>query len=353
MQEFDINRPLPQKPLFNPNGDTEVLRRRMIGGNTTNLNDYNNLKYSWAHDWYRQAMNNFWIPEEINLSADMKDYPKLPEPERNAYDKILSFLVFLDSIQTANLPNVGSYITANEVNLCLNIQTFQECVHSQSYSYMLDTICSPYERSRILYQWKTDKHLLKRNTFIGDCYNLFQEKQDARTLLKVITANYILEGIYFYSGFMFFYNLSRNGRMPGSAQEIRYINRDENTHLWLFRNIILELKKENPELFDQRMVREMRELLTEGVEQEIAWGHYVIGDEIQGLNRQMITDYIQYLGNLRWTSLGYEVLYPGKEREPESMKWVSGYSNANMVKTDFFEARSTAYAKSTALIDDL
>ena len=205
----------------------------------------------------------------------------------------------------------------------------------------------------ILYQWKTDEHLLKRNTFIGDCYNAFQKKKDAGTLLEVMMANYILEGIYFYSGFMFFYNLSRNGKMPGSAQEIRYINRDENTHLWLFRNIILELKKECPELFDTAMEARLRELLEEGVRQEIAWGHYVIGDEISGLNKKMITEYIQYLGNLRWTSLGYGVLYPGYEKEPESMKWVSQYANANMVKTDFFEARSTAYAKSTALTDDL
>ena len=344
---------LVRKPLFNPRGDTDIRKRRMIGGNTTNLNDYNNLKYSWASAWYRQAMNNFWIPEEINLAHDAKDYLKLQEAEKKAYDKILSFLVFLDSIQTANLPCVGEYITANEVNLCLNIQTFQECVHSQSYSYMLDTICSPEEKMDILYQWKTDEHLLKRNTFIGDCYNAFQKKKDAGTLLEVMMANYILEGIYFYSGFMFFYNLSRNGKMPGSAQEIRYINRDENTHLWLFRNIILELKKECPELFDTAMEARLRELLEEGVRQEIAWGHYVIGDEISGLNKKMITEYIQYLGNLRWTSLGYGVLYPGYEKEPESMKWVSQYANANMVKTDFFEARSTAYAKSTALTDDL
>ena len=237
---------LVKKPLFNPGGDTEVRLRRMIGGNTTNLNDFNNMRYTWVSGWYRQAMNNFWIPEEINLSQDVKDYPNLPAPERTAYDKILSFLVFLDSIQTANLPCIGEYITANEVNLCLSIQTFQECVHSQSYSYMLDTICSPTQRDDILYQWKTDEHLLRRNTFIGDLYNEFQKQKDAFTLLKVMMANYILEGVYFYSGFMFFYNLARNGKMPGSAQEIRYINRDENTHLWLFRNIILELQKENP-----------------------------------------------------------------------------------------------------------
>lgn len=344
---------LAKKPLFNPDGDTDVRLRRMIGGNTTNLNDFNNMKYSWAGDWYRQAMNNFWIPEEISLGQDTKDYSLLDEAERTAYDKILSFLVFLDSIQTANLPNIGEYITANEVNLCLDIQTFQECVHSQSYSYMLDTICSPTQRDNILYQWKTDGHLLKRNTFIGDCYNAFQEEKNKTALLKVLTANYILEGVYFYSGFMFFYNLSRNGKMPGSAQEIRYINRDENTHLWLFRNIILELQKEEPGMFTPEHVQMMRELLEEGVRQEIAWGHYVIGDKIPGLTRQMVTDYIKYLGNLRWSSLGFGTLYEGYQEEPANMAWVSQYSNANLVKTDFFEARSTAYAKSTALVDDL
>lgn len=90
-----------------------------------------------------------------------------------------------------------------------------------------------------------------------------------------------------------------------------------------------------------------------GLEQEISWGHYAIGDDIPGLNKQMVTDYIRYLGNLRWTSLGYAPLYPGYENEPDSMGWVSQYADANMVKTDFFEARSTAYAKSTALVDDL
>lgn len=344
---------LKKKPLFNPKGDIDVISRRLIGGDTTNLNDYNNMKYTWVSDWYRQAMNNFWIPEEVNLNTDVKQYDQLSEPERRAYDKILSFLIFLDSIQTANLPYVGEYITANEVNLCLAIQTYQEAIHSQSYSYMLDTICSPQERNEVLYQWKNDQHLLARNTFIGDLYNLFQEEKTADNLTKVMVANYILEGVYFYSGFMFFYNLARNNKMPGSAQVIRYINRDENTHLWLFRNMLIELRKENPELFTPEKSEVYRQMIKEGSEQEIAWGHYVIGDDIQGLNKDMITDYIQYLGNLRCTSIGLDPIYEGHKEEPESMKWVSQYSNANMIKTDFFEARSTAYAKSGALVDDL
>lgn len=344
---------LMKKMLFNPDGDTDVLSRRMIGGNTTNLNDFNNMKYAWVSDWYRQAMNNFWIPEEVNLGSDVKDYPLLSQAERRAYDKILSFLIFLDSIQTANLPHIGEYITANEINLCLSIQTFQEAVHSQSYSYMLDTICEPQKREDILYQWKEDEHLLLRNEFIGSLYNEFQETRSPQSLVRTLIANYILEGVYFYSGFMFFYNLGRSRKMPGSVQEIRYINRDENTHLWLFRNILLELKKEEPYLFTAENIQIYRGMIREGCEQEIRWGHYVIGDEVQGLTGDMVTAYIRYLGNLRCAGLGFDPIYDGYEKIPESMRWVDQYSNANLIKTDFFEARSTAYAKSSALVDDL
>ena len=340
-----------KRSLFNENGDVEVSKKRMINGNTTNLNDFNNMKYGWVSEWYRQAMNNFWIQEEINLSQDLKDYNNLKEAEKVAYDKILSFLIFLDSIQTANLGNINNYITASEINLCLTIQAFQEAVHSQSYSYMLDTICSPEKRNEILYQWKDDEILLERNKFIGAQYNNFLEEPTIENLVKTVMANYILEGIYFYSGFMFFYNLERNGKMPGSAQEIRYINRDENTHLWLFRSIIRELIKEEPEVFTEELRKELRCMMKIGVENEINWGKYVIGDKIQGINSNLIESYIKYLGNRRLKEIGFEGIFEGYDENPA--KWVDTLADANSVKTDFFEAKSTAYAKASVLIDDL
>ena len=156
-------------------------------------------------------------------------------------------------------------------------------------------------------------------------------------------ANYILEGIYFYSGFMFFYNLERNNKMPGSAQVIRYINRDENTHLWLFRNILNELQNENPEIFTEPIKKELVEMMKEGVKNEIEWGHYVIGDKIQGINKSLISNYIKYLGNLRMKSIGFEPIYEGYNENPA--KWVDRLSDANSVKTDFFEARSQLMQK--------
>lgn len=351
--EKKYNEEVSKRGIFNEDGDIDLSKRRIINGNTTNLNDFNNVKYTWTSDWYRQAMNNFWIPEEINLNQDIKDYRNLSKAEKKAYDRILSFLTYLDSIQTANLPNLQTYITANEINLCLAIQTYQEAIHSQSYSYILDTICSPDERTRILYLWKEDDHLLKRNKFIGDQYNEFIKDDSEFNLMRVLIANYILEGIYFYSGFSFFYNLGRNGKMPGTVQEIRYINRDENTHLWLFRSMINDLKEERPDLFTDELKEFYLSLLKEGVEQEIAWGKYAIGDEIQGLNSQMIEDYIKYLGNLRAKGLGLGTIYEGYEDEPQSMKWVSEYSDPNQVKTDFFEGKVSAYSKSSVIEDDL
>lgn len=344
---------LKKRGLFNENGDIETSKRRIINGNTTNLNDFNNLKYKWTSDWYRQAMNNFWIPEEINLSQDIKDYRILDRAEKIAYDKILSFLIYLDSLQTAQIPKLQSYVTANEINLCLSIQGFQESVHSQSYSYILDTICSPEEREEILYQYKDDEILLKRNKFIGDQYEDFYQEPTLKNFAKAIVANYILEGVYFYSGFMFFYNLGRMGKMPGTVSEIRYINRDENTHLWLYRSIILALKKENPEIFTEEDIEKYKEMLKAGVEEEIEWGKYVIGNEIRGLTEKMIEDYIKYLGNLRSRNLGFGDLFDENKEEPESMEWVSEYSDPNQIKTDFFEAKPSAYAKSSVIEDDL
>ena len=94
-------------------------------------------------------------------------------------------------------------------------------------------------------------------------------------------------------------------------------------------------------------------MIRTGVEEEILCGEYAIVDEIPGLNNQMIGEYIRYLGNLRSSALGLGLLYEGGRTEPESTSWISSYSNANLVKTDFFEAKSTAYSKAAAFKDDL
>ena len=95
---------LKKKPLFNPEGNLDVRLRRMIGGNTTNLNDFNNMKYAWVSDWYRQAMNNFWIPEEINLSQDVKGKLSV---SWIAYSSYCSFKPIFSFTSSSSMGNVN------------------------------------------------------------------------------------------------------------------------------------------------------------------------------------------------------------------------------------------------------
>jgi ribonucleoside-diphosphate reductase beta chain len=336
--------------LFNPKGDREFEKRRLINGNSTNLFELNNIKYDWAMTLYRAMMNNFWIPEEIPLGNDAKDYKILPESEQRGYDKVISFLVFLDSLQTANLPNFASYVTAPEVNLCLAVQTFQEAVHSQSYGYILDTVVSAQKRDLIYNYWREDEFLMNRNVVITSIYEEFAESPSTENFILAAMANYILEGVYFYSGFSFFYVLARQGKMCGTAQEIRYIQRDELTHLVLFQNIFNTLRKENPELFGGDMTNRLLSLMSNAVENEISWGQYIIRDGVLGLTDEILDRYIKYLANRRLSAIGMAPLYPEFTDHP--MKWVDDFSSVNQIKTDFFEARPSAYTKASAVNRD-
>ena len=173
----------------------------MINGNTTNLREWNRIKYDWAMKLYRTMIGNFWIPEEISLAGDAKQFYELTAAERRGFEKTISFLNFLDSIQCENLPNLHAYVTAPEVASLLNIQAFQEEIHAQSYSYILDSVCSPETRDSIYDEWRNDPHLLKRNRFIADQYQRFVEKKDDVQFIRTCMANFLLESLYFYSGF--------------------------------------------------------------------------------------------------------------------------------------------------------
>ena len=332
---------MEKKKIFNENGirGTEGI----INGNTTNLREWNRVKYNWSNTMYRTMLNNFWVPEEIALNEDVKQFPHLTDGERNAFDKIISFLNFLDSVQSENLPNLSRYITASEVSSLINIQTFQEEIHAQSYSYILDTVTNPITRDKIYDMWREDEHLLNRNKFIAGIYEEFNQNPTQHNFLKVIMANYILEGIYFYSGFSFFYTLARQGKMTATSTIFKYINRDEITHLVLFQNIIKEIKTENPNIFTKDLEEELRQMMKTGVEHEIYWGQYVTNNEILGLNNDLIDRYIKYLSNLRLRAIGLEPLYNDITQNP--MSWIESFSKINNTKTDFFEAKVLNYTK--------
>lgn len=333
---------LKPSTLFNPEAiGSEV---RMIGGESTGILILNDNKYDWTAPLYKVMMQNFWIPESIALGKDAGDYKsQLTNEEREAFDKVFSFLVFMDSLLTSAIPNLADYVTAPEVKTLLAIHAFQEALHSQSYGYVVDSVI-PAEKRRYIYDIAlTDPHLRKRNAYIANFYQSFIDNPTPENFVKVAMANYLLEGIYFYAGFAFVYNLNRYGKLTGVGTEIKYINRDEITHLAVFQGIFRELRKENPEIFTKEMNEELREMCRQAVEHEVEWSDYAFGEGIQGLNPTLIRTYMRYISNSRLRNIGLEPIWPELIENPIMM--ITKFSEFNGTKTDFFEEHVINYAK--------
>lgn len=337
---------MKRKKLFNPNGDDSPINRRMIHGDTTNLFNLNDVKYDWSKNMYRVMMGNFWVPEKVDLSQDALDYKKLSPAEVRAFDGILSFLIFLDSVQTSNVPNISNYITAPEVHTLLAIQTYQEAVHSQSYAYMLESIITAEKRKKIYDFWRDCDVLLERNKHVAEIFQDFIDNSSRKNFAKVLIANYILEGLYFYNGFNFFYNLASRNTLLGVADEIRYINRDELTHVVIFKNIINALKEEEPGLIAEEMVHE---LFKEAVNQEINWSNYILGNEILGINKDSTEQYTKFLANQRIQMIGFGELYPGYDKNPYAHLEKLADADSDGIKSNFFESTVTNYSQSSTV----
>ncbi|WP_300950050.1 ribonucleotide-diphosphate reductase subunit beta [Helicobacter rodentium] len=337
-----------RKKIYNPNSQESVNERKIFGGNPTSIFELNKIKYQWAYNLWKVMLANTWFPEEVNMTLDKRDYANdLTPEEKIGYDRALAQLIFMDSLQTNNLiDNVNPYITSPEINLILVRQAFEEALHSQSYAVMVESISA--NTDEIYEMWRTDLQLRNKNDYIANVYEELAVNPTESTLLKAMFANQILEGIYFYSGFAFFYTLARSGKMLGSAQMIRFIQRDEVTHLLLFQNLINSLKKEMPQLFTKDLIEEVIEMFREAVKVESAWGEYITQGQILGLTDEIIHEYICYLADDRLKRVGLPPLYNAKH----PIKWVDAFSAINETKPNFFETQPANYSKGSINFDD-
>jgi ribonucleoside-diphosphate reductase beta chain len=338
---------IERKKIYNPNSEEHVNDRKIFGGNPTGIFELNDIKYQWAYNLWDLMLNNTWFPKEVDMTGDVRDYKQLTESEKNAYDKALSQLIFMDSLQTNNLiDNVNPYITSPEINLILVRQAFEEALHSQSYAVMVDSISQ--NSDEIYDMWRQDAQLKHKNDNIAKVYEELAANPSDKQIVKAMFANQILEGIYFYSGFTFFYTLARSGKMLGSAQMIRFIQRDEITHLLIFQNMINATKKERPELFTPELIDDVYDMFEKAVDLEIGWGQYITEGQILGLTNDIIESYIKYLADQRLHAVGLKKLYNAEH----PIKWVDNFSKFNDQKTNFFEGNVTNYSKGSLNFDD-
>ncbi|MGD7023494.1 ribonucleotide-diphosphate reductase subunit beta [Rossellomorea vietnamensis] len=317
----------------------------LINGRSSNILNWDDVRYPWAYPKYKRMLGNFWTPFEINMSKDIKQFPNLTEQEQETFLKVIGLLALLDSIQTDYAGKVADYLTDSSLNALMIILAQQEVVHNHSYSYVLSSIVSKKKQDEVFDYWRTEPTLRKRNDFITNGYQGFVEQPNVENLLHSIVYDVILEGLFFYSGFAFFYNLARNQKMVATSTMINYINRDEQLHVGLFEKIFKEVLRENPEYDTKELHTFGMEAFKQAAELEIEWGREIIGDKIEGLLMSDIEAYIKFMANKRAQQLGFQAPFDGYRSNP--LRWIVAYQEVDMGKTDFFEQKSRQYTKTS------
>ena len=217
---------MERKKIYNPNSNESLNDRRVFSGNPHGILNFTKAKYTWALKLWDMMEGNTWFPKEVDTTKDVIDYNKnLTDAEKRMYDLVWSQLISMDSFQTNNLAdNINPYITAPEINACLSRQSYEEANHSKSYAVMVESISE--NTDEIYEMWKKDEILKNGNSFIASIYiDLANGGVTNEKILLALFANQILEGIYFYSGFAAIYALGKSGKMLGSSQMIRFINK--------------------------------------------------------------------------------------------------------------------------------
>lgn len=313
--------------------------RRLIEGPQDKLMCVSPLKHAWTNEIWDVMMANTWFPREVDLSRDVKQYKTLDPAKTAMYDKALAFLSNLDGIQFNNLTfNIGEHITSPEVSMVISRQAWEEANHVKSYATLIEAVsANPHD---IYTLFARDGILAEKNEYIMRQSAILGTDYSARNFALAVVANIILEGIYFYSGFLAFYTLARGGEMLGSADMIRFIQRDEQVHMHLFVRMFETLMQERPELFDEDFFADVVKLFKEAVELESAWGKYIIKGGVLGLTDQIVEQYIQFLADERLKLIGMSPIYNVKN----PVEWVTEFSSINGEESNFFESKVKAYA---------
>ncbi len=347
MSEVMLDKAKTLEPL-NPNKSTGIF-----GGKSSGILNWNDIAYPHWYKMYKRLVGNYWQADEVNMSGDVKQFASLTKAEQDAYLKVIGLLSTLDGPQARTALLLSLYATDPSVQSIMAVIAQQEAVHNESYSYVLSSVVSLDEQNESFQLGRKDPVLLKRNAYIMEQYNAFVENPSVKNILKTLVYTALLEGMFFYSGFAFFYNLARHNKMVGTSTMVSYINRDELEHGRFIGELFRATLAENPEYNTSELVEWVYTHFQKSVDLEIEWSSYVLAD-VEGIDMEEMSGYIKYRANKMLRMMGLNEVYPEHTENP--MKWIRAYvDNFDGTKTDFFEQKSRQYTKTSDLngFDDL
>ena len=319
------------------------------------LNQLVPFKYDWAWSKYLSACNNHWMPQEINMTADIelwKSEDGLTDDERMVIERNLGFFSTADSLVANNLVlAVYKHITNPECRQYLLRQAFEEAIHTHAYQYCIESL--GLDEGRLFNMYREVPSVATKSQWalpytqsLGDInFKTGTPENDQRLLRDLIAFYVVFEGIFFYVGFTQILSMGRRNKMTGVAEQFQYILRDESMHMNFGIDVINQIKVENPHLWTEDFKKDMVKLVLEGVELETKYAYDTIPRGILGLNAPMFEEYLHYIANRRLTQIGLPEEFVGAKNP---FPWMSEVLDIKKEK-NFFETRVTEYQTGGAL----
>lgn len=319
--------------------------RRVILGEKDELMAPSPKKYDTPMEIMEKGMRDDWKHWHVTLVDDLADFRALDKNTQRMIQMDLGFLSNLDGIQLGTLANnIGQHITAPEYRMAITRQAYEELVHVMTYDRMITSLeMDPIETYNL---FMTDEILEAKNKHILRMANLVGDGNfSGENFVRALAANQALEGIYFQFGFKCFYVVHKRGKLAGCSQNIRYIQRDEASHLRLFNSMWRDLRKERPEFFTKEVLRDCFEILKEAGKIEMLWGKHIIGGGTLGLTNDMVDSSIGFGTNGVAQAIGLDKPFP--EVNKDALAWTDTYLKEHGIEVNFFEGRVLEYEDKT------
>lgn len=327
--------------------------KRLINCHQVDVNQLMPLKYKWAWEHYLNGCKNHWMPTEVPMTKDIEIWRsnRLSDDERLVIMRNLGFFATAESLVGNNLVlAIFKHVTNAECRQYLLRQAFEEAVHTHTFLYVTESL--GLDEGEVFNMYREIPAIARKDEFEMELTaEVLQPDfttatpEGAQTFLKNLIGFYlIMEGIFFYTGFVMVLSFHRRNLMTGIGEQFQYILRDETIHLNFGIDLINGIKMENPEVWTPEFQQQMIDRVRDAVELEIAYANDCLPRGILGLNGELFRSYVQYIADRRLERIGLPRQYGSKNPFP----WMSETIDLSKEK-NFFETRVTEYQTTASL----
>ncbi|ADB15955.1 Ribonucleoside-diphosphate reductase [Pirellula staleyi DSM 6068] len=330
--------------------------KRLINCSTVDVNQLMPIKYHWAWEHYQNGCANHWMPSEVPMGKDIETWRtgSLTDDEKLVILRNLGFFSTAESLVGNNLVlAIFRHVTNPECRQYLLRQAFEEAIHTHTFLYIVESLGLDDREVFNMYREipsiaRKDAFEMQLTTGLLDPNFTTETAEGAQKFLENLIGYYlIMEGIFFYTGFVMILSFHRQNRMTGIGEQFQYILRDETIHLNFGIDLINGVRAENPGIWTADFQERVIKLVREAVELEVAYAWDCLPRGIVGLNGELFRDYVQHIADRRLERIGLPTQYGSANPFP----WMSETMDLGKEK-NFFETRVTEYQSAASLAWD-